>query len=606
MAEIRVIEQTANLGGKLIPVFDPGTLVGGENMAHKYVISAVRGGVPVSLSGTVSGVCLRFADGASIAIPGSIESGKATITLPAACYALDGRVRITIYVTADGATVAVWSCDTTVRLAETDRAVDPGTVMPGIATLIADIDEAVASIPPDYSDLSNSVYQYNNEILWHACDLSDTTQFEVTKYSGRYCNVGNSGIEATPRNIQLISNANYDAYCFIPANDVVIYGTGADVAYYTMAYLTEPTGPWEDHSGRLDKYGQTSVRYQKSDNNLPTASNPLSVAAGTQVVISVTANATPVIYVQEVIVHKAFRMDNLRGYNPLMDVEMHSGGGSEYIYYYVKTDSGKYLRHKLNHWISTGSGGNNGSGWVLRNVDLVSEDKTTVIFPVVTTGEWEMAVKIDGRTDFIGCMNHGSEISTIADLYFDGLKMAITDGASFQCSEIKANQKSTMYDPADETTVVGYHYKTHIITADGIRIEQRIEWVHDETMAASYVMMMPAVRGSDDVSSVQVTDRAYDDWNMAESNVATTTFSPVSIGGQIYRGHTLCLYGTTSGVVIESSCEIKDEPAGVFAYLHNAQLYNKWYYAYCGDGYAVHDEDEWEWVSRYKIRYNGE
>ena len=153
MAEIRIINQTVDLDGLLIPALIPGTLCGGEAMAHKFVISATRNGTPVALSGTVSGVCLRFADNASVALTGAIESGKAAVTLPATCYALDGRVRITIFVTADGATVASWSCDTHVRLSETDQAVDPGTIIPSISALISDIDAAVASIPADYSDL---------------------------------------------------------------------------------------------------------------------------------------------------------------------------------------------------------------------------------------------------------------------------------------------------------------------------------------------------------------------------------------------------------------------------------------------------------------------
>lgn len=177
MAEIRIINQTVDLDGLLIPALIPGTLCGGEALAHKFVISATRNGTPVALSGTVSGVCLRFADNASVALTGTIESGKAAVTLPATCYALDGRVRITIFVTADGATVASWSCDTHVRLSETDQAVDPGTIIPSVSSLINQIDEAVDSIPPTWTELSDEVDELKEsvaaDLYYHITDTDD-------------------------------------------------------------------------------------------------------------------------------------------------------------------------------------------------------------------------------------------------------------------------------------------------------------------------------------------------------------------------------------------------------------------------------------------------
>lgn len=582
-----------------------GLVFTGDADADKISVTLYNDGAPFSPGGTVVMNCIR-ADGNTVSVAGSISGNVASATLAQACCAIPGPL-ICVMQIVNGGTATVFAVAYTVEASSTGEAIDPGTTIQNITDLIADIDEAVASIPPDYSDLVDALYDHTTTEQFVAHNLANTSAYTVETYTGYSGNVGNSGITSAPRSILLEASGTYTSYCFIPAAAIDVYCDASSNTYYALSWLTDPANEnWGTSGTSKVKAGATSTRLRKSSSDLPTESSPLTIPAGSQVVVTVKSGETPGIFIKQDVTTYRFKLRNLREFNPLMDVEMHSSGGSEYLYYYVQTDSGKYLRYKFNHWQSTGSGGNNGSGWVQRNVDLVSEDKSTVIFPIVTNGEWEMAVKISGRDDFIGCQNHGSEISTIVDLYFDGLKRTITDGASFQCSQIKVNQKSTMYDPADETTVVGYHYKTHIITADEIRIEQRIEWVHDEMLLSSYVMMMPAVRGNDSTSSTQVTDRAYDDHNMVESNVATTSFDPTSITGAIDRGHTLCLYGTTSGVVIDSSCSIKDRPASSFAFLSNAVYYNKWYFAYCGDNYAVHDGDVWEWVSTYKIRYNGE
>lgn len=282
----------------------------------------------------------------------------------------------------------------------------------------------------------------------------------------------------------------------------------------------------------------------------------------------------------------------------LIDVEGHTG----YFYHYHKTKSGKYLRYKFNHFVDASS---NADGWVQRDVKLVNSLKSQELMKVVYDGEWEMAIQIHSAPDFIGCQNHGSEVSTIVNMYVDGIKTTISDGDSFSCKEIKVNQKSTMYDPSDETTIVGYHYRSHIITKNSIKIEQRIEWVRDVTTDKSYVLMMPAIRGNDSVSVAQITDHAYDNWNYTESDVSTTTFNPSSIGNQTYRGNKFSLYGATSKISIESVCDIKERPASSFAYLSNASYYNKWYCAYCGDNFSVSNGDKWEWVSEYHITYDG-
>lgn len=80
-----------------------------ESGGHTFEVSGVNdSGATVSLSGTVEGRFLR-ADNAEIIIPGTASSGKANVTLTAACYAIPGRFLFTMYVTSGGQKTAVYS-----------------------------------------------------------------------------------------------------------------------------------------------------------------------------------------------------------------------------------------------------------------------------------------------------------------------------------------------------------------------------------------------------------------------------------------------------------------------------------------------------------------
>lgn len=95
---------------KLVNVEDlTGMTFQAESGGHTFEISGVDDtGAAVSLSGTVEGRFLR-ADNAEIIISGTASGGKASVTLTAACYAIQGRFLLTIYVTSGGQKVAVYA-----------------------------------------------------------------------------------------------------------------------------------------------------------------------------------------------------------------------------------------------------------------------------------------------------------------------------------------------------------------------------------------------------------------------------------------------------------------------------------------------------------------
>lgn len=109
-------------------------------------------GEPFALSGTCTGTAIR-ADGATVPMTGTVEGNQAYITLNADCYAVEGDIQIFVKVIAGDVTATLAAARGTVRLTETDAVIDPGEIIPSVSALITAIDDAVASIPADYSDL---------------------------------------------------------------------------------------------------------------------------------------------------------------------------------------------------------------------------------------------------------------------------------------------------------------------------------------------------------------------------------------------------------------------------------------------------------------------
>lgn len=125
----------------------------GDAEANRYGVRVFRGGVPENIGGTCVGFFVR-PDGGTVVIDTGVVSGNvAYVTLPSACYAVEGQFSLAIKCQGGDVTGTVRIVDGTVSNTTTQTIVDPGTVLPSIEDLIEAIDDAVASIPADYSAL---------------------------------------------------------------------------------------------------------------------------------------------------------------------------------------------------------------------------------------------------------------------------------------------------------------------------------------------------------------------------------------------------------------------------------------------------------------------
>lgn len=150
------------------------TIGEGDALADRFGVRVFRNGVPVQLSGTCTGYFIRADEGTIPVVNGVIDGNLAYVTLIDTCYAMEGVFSLAIKIN-DGAgeIVTLRIVDGIVSRTSSNIAVDPGTIIPSIADLIADINEAVASIPPDYSELVNAVYGVTRN-LWENPAYNDS------------------------------------------------------------------------------------------------------------------------------------------------------------------------------------------------------------------------------------------------------------------------------------------------------------------------------------------------------------------------------------------------------------------------------------------------
>lgn len=127
---------------------------GGDALGDRFGVRVFRNGEAVTLGGTCAGYFVRNTTGETVVITDGVVSGnEAYVTLPAACYAVEGSFTLAIKVTVDSEIVTLRIVDGVVDRTNTSVIVDPGDILPSIEDLLQAIEDAVESIPADYSSL---------------------------------------------------------------------------------------------------------------------------------------------------------------------------------------------------------------------------------------------------------------------------------------------------------------------------------------------------------------------------------------------------------------------------------------------------------------------
>lgn len=256
------------------------------------------------------------------------------------------------------------------------------------------------------------------------------------------------------------------------------------------------------------------------------------------------------------------------------------------------TDVNCYIRFPFTHFTDTSI---NADNWKIHEA-YVSDGKNDVR-KIVRAGEWEMAIQIDGRDDFIGGSLHGDEIVTSIRFYVNGILASSLTSETY-CNEFKAVEISDLYDPSNHTTKVATHCKEYIFSKNGLLINQRIHWKAEYTLKYSYIAMLPILRADD---KGNITSKYFDDSSYEEYDVSNDSFGGYPIS---YRKNVLkqTLYSEESGISAEVEI-LKREPylQDAISFISDSEIYNKLYFSMCGNNYTTSPDVDWMTSVRYQI-----
>ena len=268
-------------------------------------------------------------------------------------------------------------------------------------------------------------------------------------------------------------------------------------------------------------------------------------------------------------------------YDPALDFEGAQGG----LRLFIPTKRG-YVNYNLVHSVRADR---NCDTWRLGKA-YAFDDAFENEYELTPKGaEWDMAVKLSGRPDFIGGYAHGDEKYTSLSVLVDGESVrAETLCARTSFAELRITVTSVGYDPADPATAALKHEKCYTVTAVGITLEQRVEWLHDYTLGSSYLAMMPPLK--------TLTDSFY-------TNVDPTPKEPVANYGSVPGATEAVVFGRASGISFRMSVLRYPRLAGgnrFFMTDNHGCPYNKMYFVVC-NGADVSAGDVWESETIYTI-----
>lgn len=385
-------------------------------------------------------------------------------------------------------------------------------------------------------------------------------------------------------------------------------------------YLDPPAGGYLSLARFYDSFEKGFItRYRYADGNLPSAAAPIDVKAGETIAVTVEDVRTGfTLYgdnnvfgfqLNESVVLSESHRQQIRevagGTKPLVKHVKAGilGNVTERVDIYIPTKVG-FVKYRFAHVVDSDI---NADSWRIVGA-FACDNNFNDRFQIVTNGEWEMAIQIEGRPDFIGGSLHGDEIVNSIHFFVDGVKKSLEDlGEITGFDTLRIVEDTQMYDPNDNSTKVATHGKEYTFTANGLVLKQSVNWETRQRIATSYMAMLPIFRGNDNYSTLQITDHYYCDADFVEYDVSVPGTGSGFAWKKDVRSATI--YSDKSGVC--ASVEILRTPdavGGGWFQVSSAAQYNKLYFACAGrDGIHVTEVGErWNTETRYRIDINSQ
>lgn len=219
---------------------------------------------------------------------------------------------------------------------------------------------------------------------------------------------------------------------------------------------------------------------------------------------------------------------------------------------------------------------------------------------LVTTGEWELAIREKGANDFFGGSAHGDEITSSISIYVDGSEVDLDEISSHEASQLDIKVKSELYRDntfVDDIQLAGYHEKEYSFDKDGLILSQEVEFTKSLTIDRAYLGMLPMARND---GKKKVTDTYTIDDDKKEYDVS---FVKKELN-DLTDGKKLTIFSKDSGV--KATMEIIDKKSKITpqVLVWNDKKYNKMYFIYATDDYQTEIGENWAQVTKYEISVN--
>ena len=377
----------------------------------------------------------------------------------------------------------------------------------------------------------------------------------------------------------------------------------ADV-WFTASEKTPFTSFLATSTSKNGVYTSRKRYIQNTEDTLPTENDPYNITVGTTLYISVYKNQYSVggypkfqekhegnYTFNSAVLLAESQIDQVKNSckKPLLKYINGSGSDSstERVEIFIPTAIG-YVLYQFVHTIKADT---NANVWRMAYA-MAYDDTLTKRYDITTQGEWECALHLKDRNDFSGGYAHGDEVMTDVAFWLDGKKVDITSYTDYtDFNELIITETSTLYDPDDHVTVIAIHGSRHIFNADGLTIQQTIDWNVTDTLTACYLAMFPPAKA--------VTNAYYSNKDYAVKNILTYPIIESKVTKSV-------IFSQADGVTAEFS--INDYPEGYtggdlfLIHDNGGGAYNKCYYAVSYTGTpAITSGTRWTSETKYKI-----
>ena len=257
--------------------------------------------------------------------------------------------------------------------------------------------------------------------------------------------------------------------------------------------------------------------------------------------------------------------------------------------------SNKYLQYPMVNIVNAGIGADVWRWQRVYEAERTGDAAFTQGLEICNSGENEMAIMINGKTDHIGGNAHGDEQQVWSRMLIDGSEVSLAAAADYRARRVEFMQESDLFEPDTATpqdTRVAKAYRRWKFEAGYVDIWNHIVWEAVHTLDQSFLAMLTFLRMS---GATQVSDKGFREPLWAEEDISVSGFTHVFDTAGIAKA------SGPNGYSAE--VEILDgwDKSGRRFNFSNSASYNKFYFDFTGGGYVTSIGEVFKSHARYKL-----